>query len=91
MFLRDDFTCQHCGIRPADTDIPDPYTGESTVCVFVFGPRDIRCTPFGLPIDATLRTRLEVDHVVPISKGGTNDLDNLQTLCEPCNQAKGVS
>lgn len=32
---------------------------------------------------------LTIDHVVPISKGGTNDLDNLQTLCRKCNVEKG--
>lgn len=29
--------------------------------------------------------RLTVDHIVPVSRGGTNDLDNLQLLCEKCN------
>jgi len=33
---------------------------------------------------------LTVDHVVPISKGGTNDADNLQPLCLPCNLKKGT-
>lgn len=32
---------------------------------------------------------LTVDHIHPKSKGGTNAMDNLQTLCEPCNVAKG--
>ena len=32
---------------------------------------------------------LSVDHVVPRSKGGTNDDTNLQTLCRACNSAKG--
>ena len=34
------------------------------------------------------QTQLHVDHIKPVSKGGTNDLDNLQTLCEKCNMAK---
>jgi len=32
---------------------------------------------------------LEVDHILPVSKGGTNELDNLQTLCIYCNRGKG--
>ena len=31
---------------------------------------------------------LEVDHVVPVSKGGTNDFDNLITSCRECNRGK---
>ncbi len=31
---------------------------------------------------------LEVDHILPRSKGGTDDLDNLQTLCKKCNIGK---
>lgn len=34
--------------------------------------------------------RLQVDHVVPIARGGTNVLGNLQALCGPCNNAKGA-
>lgn len=29
---------------------------------------------------------LEVDHIVPWSAGGSDDMDNLRTLCRPCNQ-----
>jgi 5-methylcytosine-specific restriction endonuclease McrA len=32
---------------------------------------------------------LSIDHVIPIAKGGTNDESNLQTMCAPCNNAKG--
>ncbi len=32
---------------------------------------------------------LEVDHIVPRSKGGTDHIDNLQLLCGQCNRVKG--
>ncbi|HKM54075.1 MAG TPA: HNH endonuclease signature motif containing protein [Isosphaeraceae bacterium] len=31
---------------------------------------------------------LEMDHIVPISKGGKTEESNLQTLCGRCNRAK---
>jgi hypothetical protein len=34
--------------------------------------------------------RLEMDHIMPWSAGGKDTVDNLQTLCRGCNQAKGA-
>ena len=30
----------------------------------------------------------EVDHITPKAKGGTEALDNLQSICKPCHAAK---
>lgn len=32
--------------------------------------------------------KLHVDHIIPISKGGKTELDNLRTLCDRCNLGK---
>ena len=32
---------------------------------------------------------LELDHIVPRSKGGTDHSENLQLLCNDCNRKKG--
>jgi len=34
---------------------------------------------------------LEIDHVVPISRGGKNNFENLQLLCSKCNRTKSDS
>jgi hypothetical protein len=33
---------------------------------------------------------LEIDHIVPLAKGGVTTEDNLQTLCWRCNRSKGA-
>ena len=34
------------------------------------------------------RENLEYDHIIPISKGGSNTVRNIELLCEKCNREK---
>lgn len=48
---------------------------------------DFRCVYCHRSIN---EVELEVDHVLPVCRGGTNALSNLQTLCVDCNRRKGA-
>ena len=76
------FTRYVCADQPCDEDraarihIPD---GVRVAVLVRAGGRCRRCRS---------ATNLEVDHLIPISKGGGSDESNLQTLCRGCNRRK---
>lgn len=56
----------------------------------VWAKGDGRChyCDISLTRDGNRKTAFEIDHVIPRSKGGTNDLGNLVSACPACNNAK---
>lgn len=56
-------------------------------------PRDVQREVWrrdqGRCIQCGSQERLEIDHMIPVSKGGSNTARNLQLLCEMCNRSKG--
>ena len=46
------------------------------------------CKYCGNSIQKEPNLLLEIDHIIPVSKGGCTVEDNLQTLCWKCNRAK---
>lgn len=51
----------------------------------VFKRDNYKCVECGATKE---ETTLEVDHILPVVQGGTDELDNLQTLCKACNLSK---
>lgn len=55
-----------------------------------FIPLEIRqdVLAIGICAHCSSSENLEVDHIRPVSLGGTNDRENLQALCGTCNRKK---
>lgn len=47
--------------------------------------KDYTCPLNGLPFD---EAGYEIDHIVPLSEGGSNEITNLQALCLMCHRVK---
>ena len=69
--------------RRTDIDAPIHYRKNKHV---LFGQQEGRCA--GCRMDFPFKI-FEVDHMVPQSRGGQDDIDNLQLLCSHCNRIKG--
>lgn len=70
-------------LNVATTGTRDRITTEVRRAVWIRdGGKCVRCGS---------RTRLEFDHIVPVSRGGGNTERNIELLCEICNRAKSDS
>jgi 5-methylcytosine-specific restriction endonuclease McrA len=48
------------------------------------GKQRHRCASCG----SSIRKHYEIDHIVAVTRGGSNDISNIQLLCMPCNRSK---
>jgi 5-methylcytosine-specific restriction endonuclease McrA len=55
---------------------------------FTFTQWQAMCEWFGNVCLCCGKAEITIDHVVPIIKGGSNDISNLQILCMSCNASK---
>ena len=55
----------------------------SEIRMRIFARDDFTCAYCGVRGE-----RMECDHIVPVSRGGSHDDENLTTACKPCNQSK---
>lgn len=71
---------------------PTPTPRDKTAAAARRRLRHLRENPLCVECLKLGRTRVavELDHVVPLHKGGSNDDDNLQGLCRPCHSAKSA-
>ena len=43
-----------------------------------------------IPHTSDKRTKWEIEHIIPVSRGGHDSLSNIKIVCWPCNRSKGA-
>lgn len=72
---------------PALTEPQDREYLTQAQKVRLFEANNYCCSTCGLQVDAGVRG-LQADHKVPLSRGGSNGLENWQPMCNNCNVGK---
>jgi hypothetical protein len=64
--------------------VADAEIKNDRLRIIVFSKDNFRCVSCGS------EENLSVDHIRPVLKGGSSEINNLQTLCKSCNSRKGA-
>ena len=79
-------------VTPAITNIPPSLKASRNInhrLRFLVLKRDnFKCCACGASPAKDPSVELHIDHIIPWSKGGETEIDNLQTLCSKCNLGK---
>lgn len=83
VFARDNYTCRYCGVRTISLQVMTAVS-ELYPDIYLFHPH--------WKYEKTDRSFSEystsLEHIVPLSRRGKNDRDNLLTTCAWCNYSK---
>ncbi len=55
---------------------------------YYISPRDLRRLRSRPCIACGSTDKLSIDHLIPLSRGGSHGIGNVATLCQPCNSSK---
>jgi 5-methylcytosine-specific restriction endonuclease McrA len=88
-------TCHRCQVLAARARVNKrrvavSASGEHFTDADVLAKFDVQkgsCVYCGMDL---LRSKYHVDHIVPVSKGGSNGPGNIQLTCPTCNLSKGA-
>ncbi len=69
-----------------DTILQSSYMGNRYISAKT--RREVWRRDMGRCVQCRSQERLEYDHIIPFSRGGSNTARNIQLLCENCNRKK---
>lgn len=72
--------------KPASKHISRRKSIPGKIRLNVMERDNYKCQMCGRTVDDGVK--LHIDHIIPVSKGGSNNMNNLQVLCHECNLAK---
>ena len=77
-------TCEYCGYDKRPIEVIEKRRRNISTQV----KREVWRRDEGKCVECGSKERLEYDHIIPFSRGGSNTTRNIQLLCEDCNRKK---